>query len=72
MEAEERHWLVEERFKETLKLAEQREEELHRQLAVVREMVEKPAGSSPARDLSAFWAQPFSEEIEQTIIPQNF
>ncbi|RDY04069.1 hypothetical protein CR513_12278, partial [Mucuna pruriens] len=74
MEAEERHMLVEERHMEALRMAEEREEELRCQLAVVKAIVEKLAGSAAAPVVStqAFWAQPFSEENDQKPIPQNF
>ncbi|RDX63496.1 hypothetical protein CR513_58071, partial [Mucuna pruriens] len=59
MEVEERHRLAEERFKETLKLAEQREEELHHQLAAVRATVKKPAGSPTIRRSAGFLSPTF-------------
>ncbi|RDX97030.1 hypothetical protein CR513_20248, partial [Mucuna pruriens] len=51
------------------------EEELHRQLAIVKAIVEKPGGEvapPPALTTQAFWAQPFSEEIDETTILPNF
>ncbi|RDY02680.1 hypothetical protein CR513_13823, partial [Mucuna pruriens] len=73
-EAKERHKLAEERYKETLKIAKECEEELRRQLATAKATGEKLAVStpSPAVGSPTFWAQPFSEEIDQTLIPQNF
>ncbi|RDY06984.1 hypothetical protein CR513_08954, partial [Mucuna pruriens] len=72
MQAEERHRLAEERYRETLKMTEEREEELQRQLVAVKATMEKSIGSQSAVSPSAFWAQPFSEEIDQTPIPQSF
>ncbi|RDX63404.1 hypothetical protein CR513_58170, partial [Mucuna pruriens] len=69
IEAEERHREAEERYRETLRMAEQREEELRRQITVVKETIEKSVDPIPAVSPSAFWAQPFSEEIDQTPIP---
>ncbi|RDX68193.1 hypothetical protein CR513_52844, partial [Mucuna pruriens] len=73
-EAEERHKLAKERYKEMLKIAEEREEKLRHQLAAMKATREKPAISTPssAKGSMTFWVQPFSEEIEQTPIPQNF
>ncbi|RDX75754.1 hypothetical protein CR513_44336, partial [Mucuna pruriens] len=44
MEAKERHKIAEERYRKTLRMAEEREEELRRQLAVVKATMEKPTG----------------------------
>ncbi|RDX90310.1 hypothetical protein CR513_27839, partial [Mucuna pruriens] len=58
-----------------LKVAGEWEEELRRQLVVVKAIVEKPRGvaaPSPAPSTQAFWAQPFNEEIDETTIPPNF
>ncbi|RDY00390.1 hypothetical protein CR513_16436, partial [Mucuna pruriens] len=70
-EAKERHRLAEERYKETLKIAEEREEELRHQLAMVKATGEMPAISTPSlvEGSLTLWAQPFSEEIDQTPIP---
>ncbi|RDX98076.1 hypothetical protein CR513_19057, partial [Mucuna pruriens] len=85
METEERHrlakeWHTEElkaaegQHTEALKVAEEWEEELRRQLATVKVIVEKPGGAAttPVAGTPTFWAQPFSEEIDETAIPQNF
>ncbi|RDX97029.1 hypothetical protein CR513_20247, partial [Mucuna pruriens] len=74
MEVEERHRMAEERHMEALKAAKEREEELHHQLAVVKAIVEKlgRAAASPVVGAQAFWAQPFSKEIDETTIPPNF
>ncbi|RDX90529.1 hypothetical protein CR513_27600, partial [Mucuna pruriens] len=55
-EAETRHRLAEERHAEAMRIAEQREEELRRQIA----------------NLKARNEQPFCEEIDEARIPPNF
>ncbi|RDX70823.1 hypothetical protein CR513_49889, partial [Mucuna pruriens] len=62
VEAEERHRKAE-------------EEELCHQLTAVKATVEKLGGAvapllTPSTQV--FWAQPFSEEIDETVIPLNF
>ncbi|RDY10364.1 hypothetical protein CR513_05125, partial [Mucuna pruriens] len=60
---------------EALKATEEREEELRRQLVAVKATMEKSGGaaaSSATTGTQAFWAQPFSEEIDGTAIPPNF
>ncbi|RDX67643.1 hypothetical protein CR513_53452, partial [Mucuna pruriens] len=64
MEANERHKMAEERYRETLRMVEQQEEEIRRQLVVVKETIDKPTGQLPVASPLAFWAQPFSEEID--------
>ncbi|RDX93633.1 hypothetical protein CR513_24072, partial [Mucuna pruriens] len=68
MEAEERHRIVEERYRETLRMAKEREEELR----PVKATMEKSARLLPTVSPASFWAQPFNEEIDQTPIPQSF
>ncbi|RDX76257.1 hypothetical protein CR513_43773, partial [Mucuna pruriens] len=75
MEVEERHKKAEARHMDDLKATDEREEELRHQLATVKATVEKPRGATtppPAPSTQAFWAQPFSEEIDETTIPPNF
>ncbi|RDX85216.1 hypothetical protein CR513_33633, partial [Mucuna pruriens] len=49
MEAEERHMMAEERYREMLRMTKQQEEELRRQLAVVKATIEKPTVKRLAR-----------------------
>ncbi|RDX80873.1 hypothetical protein CR513_38519, partial [Mucuna pruriens] len=58
---------------EVLRAVGQREEELRRQIAMMKATVEKLGGAVmlTART-QAFWGQPFSEEIDETPIPLNF
>ncbi|RDX93645.1 hypothetical protein CR513_24064, partial [Mucuna pruriens] len=69
MEVEERHRKAEARHMEDLKVDNEKKEELCRQL------IEKPGGAATPPSTpgtQAFWAQPFSEEIDETAIPSNF
>ncbi|RDY01129.1 hypothetical protein CR513_15606, partial [Mucuna pruriens] len=49
-----------------MKAVEQREDELHRQIEMMKAIAERPGGA--AREAG----QPFSEEIDGTPIPPNF
>ncbi|RDX74608.1 hypothetical protein CR513_45625, partial [Mucuna pruriens] len=74
METKERHRMAEVQHTKALKAAEEREEELCCQLAVVKAIVEKSGGEATlsAASTQAFWAQPFNEEIDDIAIPPNF
>ncbi|RDX86854.1 hypothetical protein CR513_31759, partial [Mucuna pruriens] len=71
-EAEERHHHAEERHQQAMRMAELREEELRQQIAALKaagrpESVQKEDGRN-----QSFWGQPFSEEIDEAMIPPNF
>ncbi|RDX65669.1 hypothetical protein CR513_55654, partial [Mucuna pruriens] len=75
MEVEERHKKAEVRHMEDLKVAGEREEELHCQLATVKVTIEKLGGAATpplTPSTQAFWVQSFSEDIDETTIPSNF
>ncbi|RDX88964.1 hypothetical protein CR513_29375, partial [Mucuna pruriens] len=71
-EAETRHRLAEERHAEAMRMAEQREEELRRQIASLKtrnKQEQEVKGEGLAQPL---WRQPFYEEIDEARIPPNF
>ncbi|RDY04872.1 hypothetical protein CR513_11351, partial [Mucuna pruriens] len=71
-EAETRHRLAEERHAEALKMAEQREEELKRQIANLRTRNEQEPEGRGEHVAQPLWKQPFYEEIDEARIPPHF
>ncbi|RDX99077.1 hypothetical protein CR513_17926, partial [Mucuna pruriens] len=71
-EAENRHKQVEERHAEAMKMAEQREEELRKQIASMRVRSEQEPEGRGEHATPPLWKQPFCEEIDEVRIPPHF
>ncbi|RDX83257.1 hypothetical protein CR513_35850, partial [Mucuna pruriens] len=71
-EAETRHRLAEEQHAEAVKMAEQREEELGRQIANLRTRNEQEPEGRGEHVAQPLWKQPFCEEIDGARIPPHF
>ncbi|RDX91034.1 hypothetical protein CR513_27050, partial [Mucuna pruriens] len=73
-EAKERHRQAKECHLETMRMVEQRKEELRQQIAMMKaaEVERQGAAVREVAPIQPFWGQPFSKEIDRTIIPPNF
>ncbi|RDY09023.1 hypothetical protein CR513_06682, partial [Mucuna pruriens] len=71
-EAERRYRLAEERHLEALKRAQEREEELQRQLKAIKGTQRGEASTQIEASPQIFWGQPFSQEIDETRVPLKF
>ncbi|RDX92036.1 hypothetical protein CR513_25897, partial [Mucuna pruriens] len=71
-EAETRHRLAEERHAEAMKMAEQREEELRRQIASLKARNEHEQEGRGEHVAQPLWRQPFCEEIDEARVPPHF
>ncbi|RDX98500.1 hypothetical protein CR513_18558, partial [Mucuna pruriens] len=71
-EVETRHRLAEERHAEAMRMAEQREEELRRQIASMQARNEQEPEGRGEHVAPPLWKQPFCEEIDEARIPPHF